>query len=630
MAKNPQEEKSQRKSRVLDERELVSYVEEKLTHCQKDAYELQGYLNISYFAGKQWVTLDQPTKKIIEPPKESWQVRYVANKIQPIVRTEMAKLTKNRTIMFVSPATNEDSDIKAARIAEKVIEWAEYELDLQKKDRECCLWGLTTAVGFIKPYWNPSKGLEVEPGTHQGDIDATVVSLFELKWDTSASKWEDLTWICHCKIRTVDYIKQTYNVEVAPEGGIVMTNLYEARLQSLNTLSEGVQYKSADNSAVVNEYWELPGPEYPKGRRITVAGGKVLFYDEDIGFGPNDDTERELPFFPFFNIQVPGRVIPTCVTEQVVPIQREYNKSRSQIIENKNLMSNPMWLVPQGSLDDDPTNMPGGVLEYNAGAGKPEIVTMSSMGADVYKNLEFCDAEFEFVSGQHETSHGTTPTGVTSGTAISYLQEQDDTRLGPTIANFVDYKQAYTRYLLKMVQKKYDVERTVRLVGANQKTETLTFSGADITSIDVRVQQGSMYQLTRAAKQDWIIKLVESGVLNAQADRALILKMLELGITDDLYDEYELDVSQAQNENDKWARGDMSPIVRDFYRHDVHVKEHDKFRKEDIYNDMPPELQAMVDAHVKEHLAYVLGAVVPSAQGTPTGTPTEQPSATTP
>jgi len=214
--------------------------------------------------------------------------------------------------------------------------------------------------------------------------------------------------------------------------------------------------------------------------------------------------------------------------EQLIPIQREYNKSRSQIIENKNLFGNPILIAPKGCLDEEPTNEPGQYIEYNQVGAEPKYLPPPAIGTDVYQNIDILNAELEFVSGQHETSHGSTPTGVTSGTAIGYLQEQDDTKLGPSIANFIACKQKYMRYLLKMVQKNYDIERTVRIAGDNKKVETVHFKGADLTSIDVRINETTMYQTSKAAMQDYVIKMVQYGLLvpTNERDRQLIMKVL--------------------------------------------------------------------------------------------------------
>lgn len=629
-------------TKTVDEKELTSFVTEQLTKCKRDDVELQSYLNISYFLGKQWVKVDKSSNQIFEPPREPWQVRMAINKVQPIVRTEYAKITKNKFAMFVNPATSDDSDIRSARVAEKLVEWLEYELSLQEKDRENCLWGLCTGISFVKPFWNPNKGRGFEDGEgnamHEGDVDCCVVPLFELKFDSACSKWADVNWACHEKIRTVDYIKDVYGVEVSPEEGLVSSNLYDAKLLSLSTSGQGVEYKTLADSAIVHEYWEMPTSKYPLGRRITTCGDKVLLYEEDIGFGPDDDSPRELPFFPFCHINVPGRLYPTCLVEQLIPIQREYNRSRSQIIEHQNLCANPILFTPKGCLDEEPTNEPGQIVEYNIVGKDPWYLNPPSIGTDVYKNIDILDGEFEFVSGQHETSHGSTPAGVTSGTAIGFLQEQDDTKLGPTIANFISCKQKYMRYLLKMVQKLYDVERTLRIAGDNKRVETVSFKGADLTSIDVRVNEGTMYQTSKAAMQDFVIKMVQYGLLlpTNERDRQLIMKVLEFGIIDDVYSEMEQDTAQAQTENAKFEHGDLSPDVRDFYNHEAHVKEHNKLRKTEQYMQLDPAIKAAIDAHVSAHLEYLMQQMLPTmtlndtTQGGAPATDAPAPSATDP
>lgn len=598
------------KDETIQEDKLVSFVDEQLKKGDKKTYEMQWYLNIAYFVGKQWIAFDSVNKRLYEPEREPWQVRFVGNRIQPIVRTELAKITKNKPTIVVTPASNEDSDIKSARVAEKVADYLFYELDLKAKNQELGLWGLTCA-GFIKPFWNNNKGNDAGQGLKQGDVDADIVSPFEIDIDPSAKKWSEVKWVCHKKVRDTDYVKQVYDKEVEAEGGILESNLYESQLKDITIMGQGITYKNAENAVIVKEYWEKPTAKYPKGRRITIANGVLLFYEEDIGFGDEDDTERELPFFPFFHINVPGRVWPTTINEQLIPIQREYNKTRSQIIENKNLMANPIWLVPKGSTEEEiSAGMPGQIIEYKPQIGKPEMAQAPSMSADVYKNEERCIEEFEFISGQHETSHGSTPTGVKSGVAIAYLQEQDDTKLGPTISNFESCIQNYMKYMLKMVKFKYIEERLIKIVGQDNKIETFYFKGSDLTSTDVRIVSGSSLPQSKAAKQEWIMNLVTNRVLDPVKDRELIMKMLELGITEDMYDYYTIDINQAEAEKEQWLKGDFSPDVRDFYNHEIHITEHNKFRKSDDYKQLDPQAKALIDAHVKAHEDYILQRII--------------------
>ena len=61
--------------KIVNEQDLSKFVTEQLEKCKRDAYELQAYLNISYFLGKQWIKTDKASNRLVEPPMEAWQVR---------------------------------------------------------------------------------------------------------------------------------------------------------------------------------------------------------------------------------------------------------------------------------------------------------------------------------------------------------------------------------------------------------------------------------------------------------------------------------------------------------------------------------------------------------------------------
>lgn len=42
--------------------------------------------------------------------------------------------------------------------------------------------------------------------------------------------------------------------------------------------------------------------------------------------------------------------------------------------------------------------------------------------------------------------------------------------------------------------------------------------------------------------------------------------------------------------------------VRDFHNHQIHIREHNKFRNSSEYEDLDPQAQQMIDQHVQEHI----------------------------
>lgn len=603
------------KAMTPEQAERVSFADEAFDQSGTEAERLTSYAHLAYYAGKQWIGLSRSSKSLVPLPPEPGEVQYTANRIMPVVRTEQAKVLRNKLTQTVVPASSEDSDLRAARIGDKVTQWLEYELDLQDVDQEAVLWALVTRIGFVVPTWDTQAG-EIVGKDKKGDLyeglpRIDVCSLFDVVWDMSTSKWDDVRWVGVERIRSVEYVKQVFGVDIAPEDGLRMANVFDGKLSSLTAdgLTNGTQ--EVRDCVRLRTLWRAPSPERPKGETCIVANGQELYHDEDIGFGEEDTTHRQIPVFPLIHIRVPGRVIGTSVTEQLMPVQREYNTSRSQIIENKNLMSNPKWFVEANSIPgQDITREAGQVVYYTPGANPPIMSQPRGLGPEVANNIERCLEEFQFISGQREVSHGQTPAGVTAGVAIQLLQEQDDTQLAPTIQQYARFKRKYMSYLLKMVRFKFTEERTIKLVGKNKKTDTLTFRGSQLTSTDIRYEDISATSMTKAAKQSFVIELINAGVLNPQMDKDLIIRMLEMGITDELYDGTEIDSNQAITENGLWARQDMSPTTRDFYNHEVHVMQHNKFRKGDEYRELPMEMQALVDAHVQEHMEYIMQAMM--------------------
>jgi hypothetical protein len=592
-----------------EQQERVNLVQEKSEQGSHYGEDMLSYSQLAYYAGHQYIAMNRTTRTIVPLPKEPWEVQYTANRILPSVRTELAKVLRNKLTKKVVPASSDDEDIRSAKVGDKVVEWLEYEKDLQAIDEEAVLWTLVTRISFIKVLWNPTLGIVIgEEGGRpikEGDIEFEVCNIFEMKWDPAASNFKKASWKMHEKQRSVKWVKGMHGVEVEAEEDLASASIYQAKLGTLTAEAFNTTPSKAKDQVIVREYWEEPCVDYPKGRKIVTANGIELEYSEDIGFGEADDTDREVPIFHLLHIPIPGKVVGTAITEQLMPVQKEYNRSRSQVIQNKNLTANPKWVAQEGSTDDI-DSAPGSIVWYKKGFDKPTMEYPPPIGSDVHKSIEQCIEEFRTIASQQEVSQGTAPTGVSSGVAIQLLQEQDDTKIAPTTAKYGRYKQDYLSYGLKMIRYKYDVKRTVKMVGSSNRMESFTFAGSDLTSVDVRLEDMSLTQLTSSAKKQYIIELIGLGVLNPELDKDLIIRALQLGMTDEVYDAAEIDISQALGENAAWAEADFSPIVREFYNHEVHIQQHDKFRKSDEYDKMDPQMQKQIDDHVALHEHYIM------------------------
>src|SRR5271170_6617530 len=115
-------------------------------------------LNRSFNAGDQWVYWNKTKieRPVLEP--ESVRVLLVDNRIIGFVRTEVAKMSKQRPTFNVVPTTAEQEDVKAAETGEKILEFLWKHLGLSVRLEEALLWSRVCAAGFWKIVWDSGGG----------------------------------------------------------------------------------------------------------------------------------------------------------------------------------------------------------------------------------------------------------------------------------------------------------------------------------------------------------------------------------------------------------------------------------------------------------------------------------------
>ena len=119
-----------------DEKELVAWVDERYRKLKsaRQSYENQWRLNYAFYKGRQNLRM-LPREatvaggRLIDPVVPPYRIRSIRNKIKPIIRTEMSKITSNKPNASVVPASNDDKDLYAAMAGEKVWETLSTALD---------------------------------------------------------------------------------------------------------------------------------------------------------------------------------------------------------------------------------------------------------------------------------------------------------------------------------------------------------------------------------------------------------------------------------------------------------------------------------------------------------------------
>ncbi len=574
--------------------ELLSYLQEEFNAARSARlqFERQWFLNMAFYFGRQYASWVSPGSSInytrlYEPPVPPWRVRLVVNKIRVIIRTELSKLTKERPRGYVIPSTSDDEDLAGARAAEAIYDHLYRELKLPENLKQALFWSTITGNGFTKDWFDPNS---FDASNQKGTINCENVSPFHLYVPTiTCTDIEDQPWVTHSMAKDPGYIDKNYEKKLSPDTTGAGGQLEERFLNAL-----GVQSGGKKNLVAIKETWIKPCNKFKEGSLITWTDGEILAYFEGWPLESSD-----YPFTKFDSIPT-GRFYSDSAIVDLIPLQKEYNRTRSQIIEAQNRMAKPQLSAPRGSIDANKiTSEPGLVVFYTPGFNKPEPIPLMPLPAYVIQNLQQTQADLDDISGQHEITKGKTPPGVEAASAISYLQDEDDSKLKLAVDSIEAGVEKIGKHLLIHVQQHWDAERQIKVTGVNNSFEVFAFSKADLRdNTDFRVEEGSAIPKSRAAKQAFIMELGKMGWIPPQQ----ALRYLDMAETGKLYEEAMVDVRQAQRENLMLAKG-LGDLVKlnSFDEHIIHIHEHDTYRKQQSYEVLDDQLKTIFEQHVQQH-----------------------------
>lgn len=640
---------------------MIAWVNEQYTQCKNERWkaERQWYLNLAMYFGKQNIVVhDTPGTskqfKLVTPPAPYYRARPIINRIRPLIRTEMAKLTAQKPNAFIVPASSDDRDLYAANAGEQIWDSIFREHKLHAKLRRAIFWASLTGNGFIKAYWDDTKLDKLS--NQMGDLCYEAITPFHIFVpDLKEVEIEDQAYVIHASIRSLDELKLVYGQGVSVE----RSDAEVLEESFLNVMGIDNKAKGKNSTTTVLEVWIKPGrvKEYPQGGIITVAGSTVLQYVEG-----NQYVHSQFPFMHIRHVET-GKFYGDSTIVDLIPLQREYNRTRGQIIEAKNRMAKPQLAAEMGSVDPNKiTSEPGQIILYRPGFQAPSPIPLQPLPSYVLEEQDRIKQDMDEIAGQHEVSRGQVPPGVTAATAISYLQEQDESKLSYTYDSIEEAVEKLGYQTLCYVKQYWDTPRQVRVVGLDGSFDVMAFQGSDLRdNTDIRVEAGSALPTSRAAKQAFIMDLMKMGFIDPNKG----LEVMEIGGINKIYEQIQVDVRQAQRENLKMAQatpellqqnhmeqlqkylqspegqqkaqngmimqgpgGDLLDIsnitmggppeplqlpllvpVNSWDDHRTHIERHNAYRKSQAFDQLSPEAKQLFEDHVNGHVrAIMVGA----------------------
>jgi len=220
--------------------------------ARRRTLDAQWYENICTYSGDLWADYDPVLNMLIESRRPKHRVRLPVNLAQPAVRTEYAKLLKNRPMVNSLARSNERRDLDAAEVGDSILDnYVEFDLHMPKVRRRMLQWVVICGMGGIfvehddmamgetkvfvdetgnpvfderrieevQQYWRDRKKAPKTVSIPMGELRNRAFSPFQLIWDFSQIDFEDAQWMVYSEIMDIDYIFNRWEVEVKGDHG---------------------------------------------------------------------------------------------------------------------------------------------------------------------------------------------------------------------------------------------------------------------------------------------------------------------------------------------------------------------------------------------------------------------------
>jgi hypothetical protein len=573
-------------SQLRSEADLVRKLES--LRRGRQGLEREWKLNLAFYKGNQYVNYNKRSGQLDYLPVEDgekprYRVRIVSNQIQSGSHSLLAQLTKTKPQIYATPSSGAPHDIRAAQMAEMLYEHWWHDLDLTTKLQEALLWGIIAGNGYWKITWDQlagkplrfmldpngqpildddlkeafrtqleQMGMEpVEQTVMLGDVRVEVMSPFDVYLDPAPGVYEESRYMFCGHGMDPDEVYERWGKRVQPDS--IATDPDTA-----------LPWKNSEDRVEpqVKKIWIgyfRPQPGMQKGRRVVFAENPNMILDD----GPWPYPISELPIVKFPGVRVPGQVYDDAPVTSARPLQKELNRTISQIVEYKNLTIRPRIVSPVGALRQKITNEPGAVVEYQPIGGlKPEIDRLPSMPPYVFEHLRDINLRLRDVFGLQEITEGKPPPNVEAGVAIDLLQEMATDRWAPTIQQVEAGLARSGRLMVALAQKYYIEPRLIKIHGEGGRIHVKRFLQSDIPSgVDFFAEAGSGLPRTRAARMARVEKLMEMGLVSAHN----AWKHVDMADMRGVRTILQADEEHAERENEKLLQG--QPLNPEEFQH---------------------------------------------------------------
>ena len=408
---------------------------------------------------QHWDVIGKDDKNTNRPqPASAWLFNSIVNK--------HADMMDNYPEPNVLP--RERSDEKSAKVLSSVLPVVYERNNYEETYSDASWYKLKHGVAAKGVFWNT----ELEDGL--GDVDTQFIDMLNIFWQPGITNIQSSRNLFIVSLKDNDLLEMEYPQLKGKIGGKVI-DVKEYVYDDAVDIS--------DKSVVVDWYY----------KKRNSAGKTVLHFCKYVGSEILFASENDLEYAEngFYNHGLYPVEFDVLFPEEGTPIgfgyiavmkspQMYIDKLKQVMLENAVKATKPRFFAKKNvgiNIDEfkDDTNEIV-YVEGDIDEERLRQIDVQQVGGATQNILQMTIDELKETSGNRDFSQGSTASGVTSGAAISALQEAGNKQSRDFIS--ASYR-SYTRecYLaIELMRQFYDETRTFRIIGETGKYEYVQFS----------------------------------------------------------------------------------------------------------------------------------------------------------
>jgi len=484
------------------------------------------------------------------------------NHFRNIAKHIINMITSNRPTMEARAVNTDYKSLAQTYLANSILDYYMREKRLEDCITRATEMAVVLGSGFIRLEWNATSGelYDFDPETgeknYEGEIEFSTLSPFDVVFDGTKETW-DHQWLLVRSYKNRFDLMTKY-----PELAEKIKGLPSKSDNSIYRLSLFTNDKTDD--IPVYEFFHEKTESMPEGRYMLFVSPDIVLLDLPLPY-------RQIPVFRLTGGEYMGTPYGYSPMADIYPLQEAANSLYSTILTNQSAFGVQNLFVPRGA--DLDINSLEGALNILEGNAKPD-------------------------------TRGNPEKSLTSGTALALVQSMSLQFITSLQQNYVKFIEDVGSSLINILKDFAKTPKTMALVGKNNRPLLEAFTGDKIHSINrVIVSVGNPLARTTAGRVQMAEQMLQMGLIKNPKE---YFQVINTGSIETAFEGDMNDLLLIKKENEFLMSG--KPVVADLLDiHAMHIMEHRTVLADPDLR-MNPELRAVVQEHIQQHIDYLRNA----------------------